>query len=93
MADTELVELLKRGAEAFAAWRRERPSAELDLSDATLRAVVLDSIDLSQARLTRANLARANHCGQGCLSCSMPIIHRRHAESTVTDSSPPPYRS
>lgn len=59
MADSGQVELLKRGAQAWNAWRAEQPEARVDLSGGALRGLVLTGADLSGADLQRADLRGA----------------------------------
>ena len=54
MADAALVELLKKGVDAFASWREDNPAADLDLEGAGMRGLQLSGVDLSGARLSKA---------------------------------------
>ena len=55
MADSEQVELLRSGVEAWNAWRKEHPGIAIDLSEAALAGA-----DLAQANLLKADLSRAH---------------------------------
>jgi len=59
MADRGQVELLKRGARVWNAWRAEQPEATVDLSGGALRGLDLTGADLSGADLQRADLRGA----------------------------------
>jgi len=60
MANPEHVEVVRRGAEAIAEWRRANPGVALDLSGSDLRGVGLSGADLTGANLRRADLSGAN---------------------------------
>ncbi len=53
MADQEQVAILKKGVDAWNAWREENEGVRVDLREA----------DLTRANLTRANLFRADLTG------------------------------
>lgn len=61
MADPELLALIKKGVEAWNAWRRTRwiLSEVVDLKQADLSGNLLDGANLAYADLTRANLSGA----------------------------------
>ncbi len=63
MANNEQIDLLKRGTQAWNAWRAERSEATVDLSDGALRGLDLEGADLSGADLRRADLRGANLSG------------------------------
>jgi uncharacterized tellurite resistance protein B-like protein len=55
----DLVELVKRGPEAFNAWRRANPEAAVDLSGASLAGLSLEGAFFSGAKLEGADLSGA----------------------------------
>jgi hypothetical protein len=59
MANPKHVALVRKGAEAIDAWRREHPRAVLNLSEANLGGVNLSAADLWGANLTGAKLTGA----------------------------------
>jgi uncharacterized protein YjbI with pentapeptide repeats len=59
MAHEEQIEQLKRGPEAWNAWRAEQPEATVDLSGGALRGLDLTGANLSGADLRRADLRGA----------------------------------
>jgi Pentapeptide repeats (8 copies) len=59
MADPEQLEVLKRGASEWNAWRRERPDLRPDLRGADLEGADLTGARLQNARLEAADLSRA----------------------------------
>jgi uncharacterized protein YjbI with pentapeptide repeats len=60
MANPEHVELVGRGAEAIAQWRRRHRGERLDLSGANLAGVNVSEADLRGANLSEARLGEAN---------------------------------
>ncbi len=60
MANSEQVDLLKQGAQAWNAWRAEQTGASVDLSGGALRGLGLEGADLSGADLRNADLRGAN---------------------------------
>lgn len=56
MANEELLTMLKRGAEAWNAWRADHGEAPLDLSGAALRALDLGGANLTDVDLRSADL-------------------------------------
>jgi len=60
MANSEHVEIVKRGADAIQEWREENPDAPLNLSEADLREANLRGANLFEASLAGANLSRAD---------------------------------
>jgi len=60
MANDEHVALLKKGVDAWNAWRDENPDIRPDLSRANLNAADLNAADLNKAELVRANLGGAD---------------------------------
>ena len=63
MANNEQMDLLKRGTQAWNAWRAEQTEATVDLSGGALRGLDLEGADLSGADLRRADLRGANLSG------------------------------
>jgi len=68
MANTEHLEILKRGVEAWNRWRAEHPEIMpnlrgADLSRAVLKSAYLDEADLSTAKLYGADLGAASLVG------------------------------
>ncbi len=63
MANNEQVDLLKRGTQAWNAWRAEQIEATIDLSGGALRGLDLEGADLSGADLKNADLRGANLSG------------------------------
>ena len=60
MANNEQTDLLKRGTQAWNAWRAEQTEASVDLSGGALRGLDLGGADLSGADLRAADLRGAN---------------------------------
>lgn len=60
MANSEHIEIVKRGADAIQEWREQNPDAPLNLSDADLRAANLRGANLFEACLSGANLSGSN---------------------------------
>ena len=60
MANDEHVAILKKGVDAWNAWRKEKRYIRPDLSSADFRSANLSNADLSRANLREANLSRAN---------------------------------
>ncbi len=63
MANNQQTDLLKRGTQAWNAWRAEQTEATVDLSGGALRGLDLEGADLSGADLRRADLRGANLSG------------------------------
>ena len=63
MANNEQMDLLKRGTQAWNAWRAEQTEATIDLSGGALRGLDLEGADLSGADLKDADLRGANLSG------------------------------
>jgi len=63
MANPEHVEIVKKGSEAIANWRAQRPTERLDLNGAVLMKANLSEADLYGADLSQANLFEANLSG------------------------------
>ena len=59
MANDEHVAILKKGVEAWNAWRRENPDIRPDLSEANLRDWDLRIVDLSKTCLIDTDLSMA----------------------------------
>ncbi len=60
MANNEQTDLLKRGTQAWNAWRAEHTEASVDLSGGALRGLDLEGADLSGADLRGARMGGAN---------------------------------
>jgi hypothetical protein len=60
MANEEHVALLKKGVDAWNAWRHENPNIRPDLIEANLIRAKLNRADLIRAKLDRANLIEAD---------------------------------
>jgi len=65
--EVQQVEVLRQGAEGWAAWRQRHPEASLDLVGADLAGAKLVGADLATAYLGEANLSEA-HLGGADLS-------------------------
>lgn len=63
MANSEHLEILRKGIEAWNTWREENPGIEPDLREADLNEADLKGANLSRAKLEGANLNRANLTG------------------------------
>jgi uncharacterized protein YjbI with pentapeptide repeats len=63
MANDEHVALLKKGVDAWNAWRVENPDIPPDLSKANLHEANLHEANLHEANLSRANLSGADLLG------------------------------
>jgi uncharacterized protein YjbI with pentapeptide repeats len=63
MANNDQIDLLKRGTQAWNAWRAEQTEATIDLSGGALRGLDLEGADLSGADLKDADLRGANLSG------------------------------
>jgi hypothetical protein len=92
MANDEHVALLKKGAEAWYAWRRENPDIRpelsgADLSGADLGGVQLDGADLAEANLAEANLFRANLWDAYLVEANLIGTHLAFAELFGTNLS------
>ena len=70
MADPEHVEVVRKGAEAIAEWRRSNPGLQLDLSGADL-----SGADLSGAALAQANMFQAALSGARLAGADLPEAH------------------
>jgi hypothetical protein len=55
--------MLKKGVDAWNAWRDENPDIRPDLSGTTLRSADLSRANLSKADLSRTNLTETNLSG------------------------------
>jgi len=65
MAETEQLSILRRGGDAWNAWRKQNPNADIDLRAADLQGLDLvqanlSFVDLSSAQLNGANLTQAD---------------------------------
>ncbi len=63
MANNQQMDLLKRGAQAWNAWRAQQTEPTIDLSSGSLRGLDLEGVDLSGADLKDADLRGANLSG------------------------------
>jgi hypothetical protein len=63
MADLEQIALLRRGVEAWNAWRAENPDAPIELTGAELGGMSLVQANLVRAQLERAHLEGADLSG------------------------------
>jgi uncharacterized protein YjbI with pentapeptide repeats len=63
MANQEHWDILKKGVEAWNAWRKQQPELEPDLVEVDLRDADLRDADLSGAQLMAADLYQANMSG------------------------------
>ena len=63
MANEELVEIVRQGRKAVAAWRRKNPEVVVDLVDADLSEVDLAGVNLRRSQMVGANLARSRLTG------------------------------
>ena len=63
MADNKQLEILKKGVEAWNAWRSDNRGVEINLPRANLSRTNLPRANLSRANLSKANLIDANLTG------------------------------
>ena len=63
MANNQQMDLLKRGTQAWNAWRAQQTEPTIDLSGGALRSLDLEGADLSGADLSGADLRGANLSG------------------------------
>jgi len=63
MANEELVEVVRRGRKAVAAWRRKNPEVVFDLVDADLAEVDLAGVNLRRSQMVGAKLGRSRLTG------------------------------
>jgi hypothetical protein len=63
MPNSEHVDILRQGTEAWNAWRAENPDARADLSDADLSDLELPGANLGEADLSRAELCYTDLSG------------------------------
>ncbi len=63
MANNQQMDLLKRGTQAWNAWRAQQTEPTIDLSGGSLRGLDLEGADLSGADLSGADLRGANLSG------------------------------
>ena len=63
MANEELVEIVRQGRKAVAAWRRKNPEVVLDLGDADLSEVDLAGVNLRRCQMVGAKLGRSRLTG------------------------------
>ncbi len=63
MANEELVEIVRQGRKAVAAWRRKNPDVVLDLVDADLSEIDLAGVNLRRSQMVGAKLNRSRLTG------------------------------
>ena len=63
MANEELVEIVRQGRKAVAAWRRKNPDVVVDLVDADLSEIDLAGVNLRRSQMVGAKLARSRLTG------------------------------
>jgi len=85
MANPKHVEIVKKGAEAIAAWNREHPDERLDLREADLGGAELDGADLHDADLRGAHLDGANLIDARLYSAKLPEADLSAANVSQTD--------
>jgi len=87
MANDKHVAMLKKGVDAWNAWRDENPGTRPDLSEANLREANLSGTNLRGANLREAGLSKANLSGAdlsganlfwACLNHCRPYGRRPH---------------
>jgi uncharacterized protein YjbI with pentapeptide repeats len=71
MANKKQLEILKRGIDVWNKWRKENPSAEIDLEEASLREIDLNTVNLNNANLRGADLFRADLIGTNLVGASL----------------------
>ena len=63
MANEELVEIVRQGRKAVAAWRRKNPDVVVDLVDADLSEIDLAGVNLRRSQMVGAKLTRSRLTG------------------------------
>jgi uncharacterized protein YjbI with pentapeptide repeats len=86
MANPEHLELLRRGVDAWNAWRKEL-SIRPDLGDANLRLANFSGANLSWADLSRANFREANLSGADLSEADLAVADLRGADLSEADLS------
>jgi uncharacterized protein YjbI with pentapeptide repeats len=101
MADDKQVAILRQGATAWNAWRRDHPDARLDLSQAILEEAWevtslaganlyranLSGANLSHSDLYQATLSEADLCGANLSRASLPMANLANANLSRADLS------
>ena len=64
MANEDQIKIIKQGVEVWNNWRKSNPSIIPDLTEADLRGLKLQKIDLHQAVLKSAKLQFTNFYGE-----------------------------
>jgi len=82
MANQEHIKLLKRGVDAWNAWRRELPEMWPDLTGTNLSRADLSHADLSRTNLLGANLTDANLRNASLLMANLSTAHLCNAKLT-----------
>lgn len=98
----EMIELLKTDLDAWNAWRKENPQAEVDLTqadlgdaelcgadlrDADLYGANLGKANLRKANLRRANLGNADLCGANLIQANLSRAYLSAADLSEADLS------
>jgi uncharacterized protein YjbI with pentapeptide repeats len=85
MANEEQLSILKQGVEVWNDWRKDNPSAEIDLSRAdlfraNLRGANLSQADISETNLNEAHLNRTNFSGAFLTDAKLREADMRRAD-------------
>jgi TIR domain/Pentapeptide repeats (8 copies) len=89
MANSRHVEIVKRGADSIARWRRRNPLERLDLFEAPLGGVNLGKADLRYAGLVGADLRRADLRGASLIGADLRMASMEAARlrgATLVDA-------
>lgn len=87
MANPEHVEIVKKGAEAIAAWRKDHPKTVLDLIKANLSKADLFGANLNDANLSKADLSKADLFGAGLVWADLSDANLSKADLSKADLS------
>jgi hypothetical protein len=87
MPNEEQVAILKKGVEAWSAWRDENPHIRPDLSGADLRGANLGATFMREANLSDANLSAANLSEAKLFAANLRWATLRGADLTGADLS------
>lgn len=87
MANPEHVEVVRKGAEAIAEWRRSNPGAQLDVAGATLIGAKLGGADLSRALLVDADLWGATLSSASLTGANLILADLTNADLAAADLS------
>jgi len=79
MAELAHIKLLQRGVQTWNRWRRENPTARLDLSEAILGSANLSGVDLQKVNLSKCYLRKANLCGANLYQSNLRGAYLRRA--------------